>query len=141
MLIFLYGEDSYRKNKKLQELVVAYTKKHGIGDVLSVDLEENPDDWKEVNKFLAQPSLFVQSKLAVIRNCREVEEKDWLKLLKLHTDTKDVFLILSDNKKPKKAFSFLLEKPVESQEYPRLEGVGLESFVKKEIQKRKLSPF
>jgi len=138
MIIYLYGEDSYRRNKKLQELIDAYKKKYKQLDFLAVDLEDNPDGWLEVKDFLSQPSMFVESKLAVIKQSNQVEKEEWIAILKKYLKADRVFLLISDKEKPKKIFSFLLKEPVKSSSFLELTGEKLKVFVRKELELRRL---
>jgi DNA polymerase III delta subunit len=139
MIIYLYGPDSYRRKRKLDELVSEYRKKQGESDIFSADLGEEPEKWEAVRDFLNQPSMFVDSKVAVIKGGGTVEEKEWRKVVKGQADTPKTFLLISDDDKPKKDFAFLLEKPVQSQFFAKLEGRLLEAFLYQEAGKRVLT--
>ena len=67
MIYFLYGPDSYRRNQKLKSSLDGYRKKYPTGDIMAVDLEENPDDWTKARDFLNQPSMFVDSKVLIVK--------------------------------------------------------------------------
>lgn len=136
MIIFLYGPDSYRRIRKMKELMFAYQKKHGKGDFLSVDLEENEEDWRGVRDFLGQQSIFVDKKITIVREATNIKEKEWIDLIKSHSNTSDVFLLISDKKKPPAPFSFLLKEPVKSQAFNELEKDQLKSFILKEAKER-----
>jgi DNA polymerase III delta subunit len=143
MIIYLYGLDSYRRAKKLREIVSAYRNKYRDIDLLEFDLEENPSLWIKVRDFLSQPSLFVESKVAIVKGSGAVTEKEggkeWAKVLKSFVKTPKVFIIISDAGKPKREFSFLLDEPVEGQEFDELEGKTLDAFLRKEGSERGLS--
>jgi DNA polymerase III delta subunit len=145
MIIYLYGPDSYRRNAKLREVVGQYRKKYSQADFLDVDLEERSDDWVVVRDFLEQPSLFVRSKLLVIRGSDAISEKrgfskgqikELVELLQSYIESSKIFLVISDFSSPKKNFRFLLKKPVRVQEFERLEGRKLEAFVLHEAKER-----
>ncbi len=136
MIIYLHGPDSYRRQKKLQALLSEYKKKYPDLDLLSVDLEDKPEDWEEIRDFLNQPSIFVDSKIAVVKNPGEVKVKEWIKTIKSFLKDEKTFLILSEEKKPLKDFHFLLEPPVRAQEFKVLEGRLLEVFVREEMKAR-----
>jgi hypothetical protein len=145
MIIFLYGIDSYRRGKKLRELVDRYHSKHSSLDFRDIDLVKNPILWKEVRDFVGQPSLFVPVKLAVIRESGSVREgvgvsrsdmKGWIDFLRRCVEDKNTFLIISDSVAPRKAFSFLLNKPIIHQEFPLLESVKLKLFIERELSFR-----
>jgi len=139
MIIYLYGEDSYRRSQKLKELIGAYRGKHKNIDLLIVDFEDNPEDWIKVRDFLSQPSMFVDSKLTIIKESNIPDSKEWVKTLKTEIKTPKNFLIISDKNPPKKDFQFLLEEPVKHQKFNELKGVSLEMFLKKEALARHLN--
>lgn len=138
MIIYLFGPDSYRRNKKLRELLGDYKSKHENTDIASFDFEEDPDSWRGAVDFLKQPSMFVQSKIAIIKNATSVEEKEWVNALKKYGNDKEVFILISDAKKPKVKFKFLLEKSFKKQEFEKLEGSALKNFIEKEAARLEL---
>ncbi|MDI6733973.1 MAG: hypothetical protein QMD50_00560 [Patescibacteria group bacterium] len=137
MIIFLYGPDSYRRNLKLREILGSYQKKYSETDIISVDLSEN-NDWFKIRDFLNQPSMFVDSKIALVKESDFVDDKGWFEVLKSQLKTPKTFLIISDKNEPKKETKFLLEKPVQFQFFEELEDRLLEFFIKKEANARKL---
>ncbi len=94
MIYFFYGPDSYRRNQKLNFSIVEYRKKHPAADLAVFDLEEEPDDWMKARDFLNQPSMFVDSKVLVVKNSGEVKEKEWLKVLKSKLETPRTFVFI-----------------------------------------------
>lgn len=139
MIIYLYGPDSYRRREKLRALVREYRVKQAQGDVLEVDLDETPDDWKRVRDYLNQPSMFSEAKAAIVREPRSVDEKAWRDFLKSHIETPKTFLFVSDEDAPTKPFAFLCGDTVTSQEFPRLTERALEAFLKHEADTREVS--
>ena len=139
MVIYLYGSDSYRRLSKLEELISEYRRKNPQADIIEADFEDEPERIAEICDFLKQPALFSAKKAAIVRNGTAEESKRWIETLKLFGDSADVFVLLSDSvKKPAKRFSFLLKKPVLSQEFGELEGVRLEKFVRALLSMRKV---
>lgn len=138
MLIFLYGPDSYRRNKKLQELLEVYRSRYKDVDIFPADLNEKPDTWSDVRDFLQQPSMFVSSKVAVVKEGATLDDNDWLKTLKLYLDDDKVFILLSDSQAPKKKFSFLLGQPVKYQEFNELKEARLERFITEQLKKHNI---
>ena len=138
MVIFLYGADSYRRNGKLRELVQSYKNKHEEIDLLLIDLEDEPDSWARARDFLNQPSLFLNSKVLIVREAASVEEKEWLAVLKRELETPKSFVLVSDRGKPPRKFGFLLKGPAVSQSFPELEGASLKIFLQKEAAGRGL---
>ena len=139
MIIYLYGPDSYRLNQKLRELIKAYQKKRSEIDILSIDLEDNPEEWTKVRDFLKQPSIFVDSKVAIVKNISVVDKAEWIKTMKAQLQLPKTFLLLVDKKSPTQKFRFLLKEPVRYQFFPELEGRQLTLFLKNELLARKLS--
>jgi DNA polymerase III delta subunit len=129
MIICLYGPDSYRKKQKLNELLSLYKSKHKNLDSVFFDLEENSESWGEVIDFLKQPSMFVDSKLAVVKGVTQIDRKGWLDVLKGYGEEKKVFVVILENKKPNKKFSFLLKKPNKFQEFEELKRDELRKFL------------
>ncbi len=138
MIYFFYGPDSYRRNQKLNLSIAEYRKKYSTMDLAFFDLGEEPDDWTKARSFLNQPSMFVDTKVLIIKNSGEAKEKEWLKVLKSELETPRTFVLISDEKKPLKAFEFLLEPPVKSSLFGELEGRLLEMFVIKEAEARNI---
>lgn len=133
MIVYLYGTDSYRRTKKLREIIQLNKEKQQNTDLFFADLLEDTDAWRRAKDFLEQPSMFSPSKTLVVYESGEVDEKAWIKTLKNQITTPKTFIIISDScAKPKKAFSFLLDAPVKAQEYAGLEGKKLELFLGKE---------
>lgn len=132
MVVFLYGPDTYRRGRKLRELLAAFSEKYAHADLLAVDLEEDPEAWERARDFIVQPSMFSPAKALVVRESGAVTEAAWRKALKSHKDDERFFLFVSDAAKPAKPFSFLAESPAKVQEFPELTGRILSAFVKEE---------
>lgn len=140
MIIYLYGQDSYRRQQRLNYHISRYKDKYQERmDILIADLEENPDDWLKIKDFINQPSMFTESKTAVIKEVGTVQNKEWITLLKNQLETKKTFIIISDSQKPLKSFDFLLAPPAKQEFFEELSGKYLEIFIKKEAQKMNLT--
>lgn len=136
MIISLFGSDSYRRTEKVKGLVAAYHAKYEHADLFSVDLEDNPEGWMRARDFLKQPSMFVDSKVLLVREPGLVEDKEWGEALKDAVKAKGVIAILSAEKDPAETFPFLGHESVERQEFRELEGRILEMFVAREAKAR-----
>ena len=117
MIIFLYGKDSYRRQEKRREILSQYKAKNADADMLALDLEEAPEDWKRAGEFLRQQSLFVSSKAVLITGSSEISEddgfnkkevKEWISILTSALSLPKTFIIISQESAPKVAFNFLL---------------------------------
>jgi len=137
MIIYLYGPDSYRRREKINEYVERYRGKYSVSsEVFYLDKNE---DWERFKNFCKSMSLFEASKLGVVFNYADLnksELKEFISLIKENLENKDITLIINNEKKPTKDFSFLLKKPAISHDFENLEGAELNKFVDLEIKKR-----
>lgn len=152
MIVFLYGPDDYRRLAKKREIIAEFGKKHSDLGLGFFDLADGAtaDDLEE---FLRSQSIFETKKLAVLeglfpkRNTGEddangiepeAEKQDGkgiADILKAYTTTPNTTILISENKKPIKAFGFLLKTPVLAQEFRALTGPAWDAFVKSEAKK------
>jgi len=137
MIIFLYGEDSYRARQKLKEIVEHYKKVHKSGlNLRYLDFsKKESEDFGDLKNGIRQTSMFKEKKLMVVTNpfsISEVEElKDFLK-------TDDIILFYQEGKVNKKTSLFkFLKKNAKCQEFELLSGQKLRNWVKKEFEKYK----
>lgn len=138
MIIFLYGPDSYRRRKKLNEVVGEYQRKHSNLTLEYFDLEMD-DEFNRLQEFALSRSLFKDVKMAVIGGIFEIEFKKEVKqFLKSQLKTDDLTLVISSDQKPVEDSKFLTEKPVLSQEFENLSGERLKFFIRKEAQSRNI---
>jgi len=136
MLIYLYGADTYRRGKKLQEIVTAYSKKHG-GESQGIFYMDEKDSLAKLSNFLESQSLFDVAKLAVVYGADE-EPKSAALIKKFLEDKKTTIVVLSLKKLPKE-FAFLLKKPALAQEFSVLEATELYTFIKTEAKERNIT--
>lgn len=139
MLFYLYGPDSYRLKEKLARLVEPYKKKYKNTDILEVDIRESEDDWKKVRDFLTQPSMFVDSKVVIVKYAMAIEEPEWINTLRSQLKTEKVFTFLSEEDEPIRSFDFLLSEGVQKMEFRELDGKSLENFIKKKSEEFHIS--
>ncbi|PIR97975.1 MAG: hypothetical protein COT89_01855 [Candidatus Colwellbacteria bacterium CG10_big_fil_rev_8_21_14_0_10_42_22] len=132
MIITLYGPDSYRRIKKLNELVNLFIEKRGAISHERFDLETN-EDLGPPERFLGTPSMFSSKKLVVLDNPFEnVDTRGLKKILKKYTEDKDTNIIINTRKKFTATFKFLIQSPNKFEEYQELEGLALDRFIDKE---------
>ncbi|MFA5386594.1 MAG: hypothetical protein WC297_02950 [Candidatus Paceibacterota bacterium] len=137
MIIFLYGADAYRRHQNLKEITEEYKTRHPNFVLENFDLEEK-DEFSKLQEFSLNRSFFEEIKLAVLENTFEASAKEIKNFLKDSIEKEDLILVLSENKSAPKAFSFLLNKPVQSQEFKELKYKQLEFFIGKEAKNRGL---
>jgi DNA polymerase III delta subunit len=134
MLIFLYGPDDYRRLQKKKDIIAEFRKKRSE---LALDFFDClAKDWySRFEAFAKSQSLFEPSRLAVLDNVFELEDKDVVTLIKPFADDESVKILVSERSKPVKALSFLLDKPSFSQKFENLEGAEWLRFVAGEAKK------
>ena len=135
MIIFLYGEDLYRKKEKEKEIVSGYKEKHKSGINLKYfDCSKGDFSIKEIRLQSSQVSMFKEKKLYIFYNPFSKKE-EFLKELKNFEKSEDVFLFIDEKMNEKdKLFKELKEKS-SSQEFSFLGGLKLKNWVKKEFEK------
>lgn len=132
MIIFLYGSDSYRRKEKLRGIIEEYQKKHSGFAVRHCDLSET-GAVGHLRELVAARSLFDSLQLVVATNFESIleeDEKELKKVLKTTSEDKNSVLILDSNRKPAAEFKFLLQKPIQAQEFEAFAGKQLEDFIK-----------
>ncbi len=155
MIIYLYGLDSYRRQKKIKELVDDYSKKYSALNLGYFDFSgqngDKQEEFDRLREFTTTQSLFVSKKLVILENAffkisaysigQRKELKEFLKVqLPLH----NLVLIISEDNKPPVGFDFLINKETAAselkfQEFNKLEGERLRHFIKKEVNKREIN--
>jgi DNA polymerase-3 subunit delta len=111
MIIFLYGQDTYRSRQKLNEIIERYKK-------------------------IQQTSMFAEKKMIVLKSIfpdREFKES-FLKNSKKFINSEDIILFFESGEVPRNDSLFkLLKKYGKSQGFEHLEGEQLRRWVKKEF--------
>lgn len=139
MVFYLYGPDSYRRGEKLRELLDAYRSKHENHDLLHVDLDEEAEEgWRKAKDFLGQPSMFVESKLLILRSVGKEKHAEFAGVIQGELDTEHTFIIISDEVAPTEDFSFLLKKPSRSQKFMELSHRELGEFLKQKAAEKEI---
>lgn len=133
MIIFLYGEDTYRMREKLKEIIERHKKIHKSGLNLKYF-----DDFTNLKDGIRQTSMFKEKKLAVISNVfasPDFKEK-FLEDKKDFLNSEDIILIYEekDFNKNNSLFKFL-KKNAKSQEFKFLTGQRLKTWIKKEFDR------
>lgn len=131
MIIFLYGQDTYRVREKMKEIIAQYKKIHKSGLNL-----KHFSDFKDFDNSFKQSSMFKEKKLAIIRDL--LSNNDFRdKFLEKVNDllkTDDLILIYQEDDFSKNSSLFkTLKKKAKSQEFEVLTGQKLKNWVKKEF--------
>jgi len=136
MIIFLYGQDTYRSHQKLKEIVEHYKKIHKSGLSLRYFDDENLS-FQGFKNEIETRSIFQEKKLIVLEdvfNNRDFQE-EFLKQKGKFIDSDNIILIY-ERKELEKDNPFLkfFKKKVKYQEFQPLEGQKLKNWVKKEFR-------
>jgi len=135
MIIFIYGEDSYRSRQKLNEIIERYKKIRKSGLNLKYFLEPEMDFQTFLDE-MKQTSMFQEKKLAVLVDIFSNQEfkKGFLENGRGFLKSENIFLFYEINQIPEKDPLFLfLKKSAKVQEFKLLAGQKLKNWVKKEF--------
>lgn len=136
MIIFLYGEDSYRSLQKLNEIIESYKKVHKTGlnlvllnakEIIFNDLENN----------LKMATMFAEKKLVVLKEvfANKKFQEDLLEVIKKLNSSEDIIVIFENEKVDERLKLFkTLKKEAKAQEFELLTGVPLKNWIKKELE-------
>ena len=146
MVIFLYGQDTYRSRRKLNEIVDHYKKIHKSGlNLKYLDLSEKGfEDFKDEFQSI---SMFAEKKLMVLEGTftNHNFKENFLSPAKFRwgakklINSRDTILFYETKETPRSdpLFKFL-KKYAKFQEFELLEGENLKNWVKKEIENHKV---
>ena len=164
MILFLYGQDTYRSRQKLNEIIEHYRKIHKSGlNLRYFDLKTA--DYQSFKEEIQSAPMFKEKKLIVLKNAINNEnfKTNFLKDSKRFIDSKDIILFYEDYNPPTTSempsrrvaggsesrlrrapgeisekdelFKFL-KKYGKSQEFEPLKGAKLKNWVEKEFEKQ-----
>ena len=143
MIIFLYGEDSFRIREKIKEVAEKYKKdcKQGLDlKVINSSFDNSGKEFSNFENSLRQSSMFKEKKLLIIEDpfSNSLLEQKILKNKKIVKESNDVILIFKMGKvDSKNELAKFLKKEAEPQEFKSLEGSELDRWALKEIQNNK----
>jgi len=139
MILYLYGPDSYRRRKKLKEIINKYLNKHSALTIENFDFSNQISEEaveERLKDFISSQFLFDQSKLGIIAN--PSISKNLAEILKSILTRDSIHLILESDEFLGKDFDFLLKPPVLSQSFQELSPAQMSLFIKKEAGERNL---
>ena len=140
MFIFLFGEDTYRLQKKLNEIQNGYKKVHK-NELNLKRIDVSKIEFKEFVDELFQCSMFVKRKLFLLENLfsNEKFQKDLIKRIKEIAKSEDLVVIFEKGKIGKKNKLFLaLKKYAQCEEFKPLKDIELQRWIKDELKKYKI---
>jgi len=136
MIIFLYGQDTYRSHQKLKEIIGHYKEIHKSGLNLRYFDDENLN-FQDLKNEIENCSIFREKKLIVLKdvsNNKDFQE-EFLKKGKKFINSDSIILIYEKKELEKdNPFFKFLKKESKSQEFRPLEDQKLKGWVKKELK-------
>jgi DNA polymerase-3 subunit delta len=140
MIYFIYGEDSYRSKRKLEEIVDGYKKVHKSGlNLIYIDAQEK--DFKDFYSNFQVSSMFAEKKLIVLKNMLSEDKfcEDFLENIKKLEEIKDIVVIYEDKPADQRTKVFkALIKQAKCQEFSYMQPAVLKKWVADEFEKNKV---
>jgi len=141
MIYFLYGQDSYRAKRKLEEIIDGYKKVHKSGlNLIYIDAKEN--SFKDFYSNFKITSMFAEKKLIVIKNvfADKKFQEDFLSALSGPALGGENIIIIFENEEPDKRIKLFksLQKCAKCQEFCCLEPEKLKKWAALEFEKNKV---
>ncbi len=135
----VYGDDSYRRNRAVREIIAKYSKKYPDGVVQVVDFL-NEKALEQLTSFIGVNSLFAKNTLIIVRSPEEGDKKLAKVLKEFHESERVIVFVISDKKLPKD-FAFLYADGIgpAKAEFKGLEGMNLLKFLKADAAEKNLS--
>jgi DNA polymerase III subunit delta len=141
MLYFIFGEDSYRAKRKLEEMISGYKKVHQSGlNLIYIDAGEK--DFKDFHSNLKTNSMFAEKKLIILKSLFDNAkfQEDFMENMKGLEELKDIIVIYEDRAPDQRTKLFkALQKTAKCQEFSSLEPAMLKRWVAAEFEKNKVT--
>ncbi len=137
MIILLYGEDTYRSRKKMEEIMEEHKKKHKSGLNLRY-LEGRNASFDDLRNEMLGASMFKEKKLVVLLDVLSNSKlkEDLIEKGEVFSDSENVLLLFEKQSiaKKEKLLSFI-EKHGKLQEFSPLEGKPLKDWIEAEFKR------
>src|SRR3989344_3386306 len=138
MIIFLYGQDSYRSCKKVDEIVAHY-KSAGKSGLNLMYLDAREAEFLDFHNNFKISSMFAEKKLVILKNVfsNKKFQEDFLKEIKNLENLKDVIVVHQEEEVDQRLKLFkTLIKDCKSQDFALLDAKGLKGWAVKELETR-----
>ncbi len=138
MVIFLYGQDGFRRIARKKLYAEEFGRRHPGG--ASEHIDGAIDGASEKLLSLARlQSLFYKDKLVFLEHAYEIPAKELARLLGPLVENRHTTVLIEEDKKPEKALGFLLKPPVITKTFDYLEGAEWKRFVSEEAARAGVS--
>lgn len=139
MLLFLYGEDTYRLQQKMAEIEQRFREIHKSGlNLEKIDVSQT--SFQEFSDTLFQQSIFIQKKLFFLENVFSAKEfkEQFFRKIKEIARSENIIVLIEKNKVKKTDKLFrALQKEAKLQAFDALPPHRLRAWVKREFARYK----
>jgi len=137
MIYFLFGEDSYRAKKKLEEIILGYKKIHKSGlNLIYVDAKNS--DFNDFYSNFKITSMFAEKKLVILKNVfadKGKFQEDFLENIEALENLKDIVVVFEDCPADQRTKFFKgLQKYAKCQEFECLSPASLKKWITVECE-------
>ncbi len=143
MIYFLYGKDTFRSQKKLEEIIEQYKKAHKSGlNLIKIDAEEKEfsdfsDNFKIVPMFDEKKLLIITGLFSAKGGPASGWQEEFLKELEIFEASKDIIVVFEKEPVDKKNKLFLaLKKSAKCQEFNFLDNRKMFLWLEQELKNR-----
>ena len=140
MIYFIYGEDSYRSKRKLEEIIEGYKKAHKSGlNLIWINTKEN--NFQDFYNNLKITSMFAEKKLIILKNIFSDAkfQEEFSENVKNFEDMKDIIVIYEDEVPDQRTKFFkVMQKCAKCQEFNHLQPAMLRKWIVQEFEKNKI---
>jgi len=139
VIILLYGKDTYRSRRKLEEIIKEYSKKYQSG--LNLKFLEEEEGFSDLSDYNKQVSMFSEKRMVVVQNpfSKEKMKNDFLKNREKVILSENIVVLYQEGeiKKKEELFKQLLKEKegVMIQEFQSLTRAKFLSWIKEEFEK------
>jgi len=133
MIIFLYGEDSFRIGRKTREIIKGYEAKNPSGlNLMEFDfMESQLEDFFDSAK---SGSIIPEKKLIILRNIHKIDTETLLQFLKKQNfggrDDIILLIIFPGDSDDSGLFKYLTKKPNQSQNFKPLKEYEVKTWIR-----------
>ena len=135
MIIFLYGPDSYRRGKRLGNILEEYKNKHSGFSRDVFDLSEE-GEFERLKDFAGQMLIFDSKKMAVLKDAFDADPKLLRDFFKKYLDTKEITILISEEKAAPAELKTILSKSYLIEKFEELKGEKFKFFIQKEAREK-----
>jgi len=137
MIVFLYGEDSFRISRKIKEIIKGHEAKNPSGlNLAEFDFME--DELEDFFDSAKSSSIIPEKKLMILKNINKVDAEALLQFLKKQNfgNREDIILLVisSSDFDSGELFKYLIKKPNQSQNFKALKEYEAKTWVRQSAE-------